>query len=753
MKLQKTIAAIVLLLLSNISFAQWNIVSSPDLKELNDVFLVNENTGWIIGEEGYLLYSSDGGYTWTEKNSGTDKDLMEIFFLDEQNGWIGTGENSPGGSVLKTTDGGETWEEIDFSYVKPNLSFELFDGIQFVDENTGFIVAGKLNSNFILKTTDGGLTWEAKDSLISVGTQYHRWTDINFYDGFRGVVVGRQKDKIKYTVDGGETWNFSNPIQDGFFNNLHKAFWIDETTIIAIGEGREYWNIPTPVYRSTDYGQNWEVLTESPAKSYYRVSDVYMKDPQNIIAIGSNGFNHAFTYKSTDSGETWAEETPSYPYKFVSVSGVNNKLCVVAESNHILISEDFGVSWTLLKSKPGSPVQAIEFIDGVGYAVTRSSDLLFNSNDGYSEWEYLSCVHAPTSALMHFSDKETGVILKDNKHLSKTTDGGSTWTDVIDYNLFNARNQGLALAFPTELTGYALMSVDEYSDYYLFKTTDGGDNWNPIKYFSGPSSFAGGMIFFDELNGFIFGPDTWVMKTTDGGSTWEEIELPGIIESLKGRDYQDVAITGPSTAWAVGHGLMFKTEDKGNTWSKFNHNITTVADSAFWTIAINTDGKGYIGCYHGEVLITEDNGDTWTVDDTFASDEYNFCEIALNSEGKVFLGTLSGHIIAWDVTVGVDDSPVNTAPDGYALQQNYPNPFNPSTNIVYDLKDAGNVKITVYDYLGREISVIENGFRQAGQHTVEFNAAESGRALSSGIYFYRIHTNSFTEIKKMIFLK
>ncbi len=88
-------------------------------------------------------------------------------------------------------------------------------------------------------------------------------------------------------------------------------------------------------------------------------------------------------------------------------------------------------------------------------------------------------------------------------------------------------------------------------------------------------------------------------------------------------------------------------------------------------------------------------------------------------------------------------------PETYDLSQNYPNPFNPSTTIKYNIPKAGNVKLVVFDALGREVATLVNGNIQAGSHSVDFNAS----GLSSGVYFYRLVAGDFSEIKKMMILK
>lgn len=85
----------------------------------------------------------------------------------------------------------------------------------------------------------------------------------------------------------------------------------------------------------------------------------------------------------------------------------------------------------------------------------------------------------------------------------------------------------------------------------------------------------------------------------------------------------------------------------------------------------------------------------------------------------------------------------------YYLNQNYPNPFNPSTQIKFGLKESGFVTLKVYNILGNEISTVVSGYRSAGNHTVNFDAS----GLSSGVYFYRITSGGYSEIKKMILEK
>ena len=86
----------------------------------------------------------------------------------------------------------------------------------------------------------------------------------------------------------------------------------------------------------------------------------------------------------------------------------------------------------------------------------------------------------------------------------------------------------------------------------------------------------------------------------------------------------------------------------------------------------------------------------------------------------------------------------------FKLNSNYPNPFNPTTVISYQLPVNSDVKLLVYDSLGRTVATLVNGQQQAGLHRVTFDASQ----LAGGIYFYRLQTsNGFGEVKKMVYVK
>jgi hypothetical protein len=126
--------------------------------------------------------------------------------------------------------------------------------------------------------------------------------------------------------------------------------------------------------------------------------------------------------------------------------------------------------------------------------------------------------------------------------------------------------------------------------------------------------------------------------------------------------------------------------------------------------------------------------------------EFSIAKEAPVAKGQLLefdISTPGGEHWKKEVTVSV------AAPDRLVLNQNYPNPFNPQTKIEYILPEAQQVKLAVYDVLGREVQLLIDGVQGAGYKSVTFDA----RNLPGGVYFYHLQAGKFTEVKKMLLAK
>ncbi len=112
------------------------------------------------------------------------------------------------------------------------------------------------------------------------------------------------------------------------------------------------------------------------------------------------------------------------------------------------------------------------------------------------------------------------------------------------------------------------------------------------------------------------------------------------------------------------------------------------------------------------------------------------------------ISTSDGQTWTKDITIEV------AAPKDYQLYNNFPNPFNPSTKIAFDLPKASHVKLVIYDIVGREVAQVADADYPAGYTELTWNGTNNhGTMVSSGVYFYRISTEKWNKVKKMMLLK
>jgi len=276
-------------------------------------------------------------------------------------------------------------------------------------------------------------------------------------------------------------------------------------------------------------------------------------------------------------------------------------------------------------------------------------------------------------------------------------------------------------------------------------------------------------------NSYTFGntPNNWGPEVTfildsvyvyTGGHLIIEIRQTGFPGTSRSVDALSTTIT-------PGYGIYFRScwasGDTANSGNQANFSITRItADTpvpveltAFladvsrsnvmlqWTTATELNNLGFevqrktdqsefeaVGFVSGSGTTTESRSYFFT-DSKLANGQYIY-----RLKQMDFDGTFS---FSDEIIVEVE------APAEYSLEQNYPNPFNPSTNINFSLAEAGLVKMVVYDMLGQKVSVIIDEFREAGYHSITFNATN----LPSGIYFYTLETPQFKQTKKMLLTK
>jgi hypothetical protein len=112
-------------------------------------------------------------------------------------------------------------------------------------------------------------------------------------------------------------------------------------------------------------------------------------------------------------------------------------------------------------------------------------------------------------------------------------------------------------------------------------------------------------------------------------------------------------------------------------------------------------------------------------------------------------GTFSGSGTFCSAPAAVESEDEARTPKEFGLAQNYPNPFNPLTTIRYGLPSRSHVTLTVFNTLGQQVAILQNGEQDSGYHEVRFDGAN----LPSGVYFYRMQAGSFVETKRLLLLR
>lgn len=119
------------------------------------------------------------------------------------------------------------------------------------------------------------------------------------------------------------------------------------------------------------------------------------------------------------------------------------------------------------------------------------------------------------------------------------------------------------------------------------------------------------------------------------------------------------------------------------------------------------------------------------------------------ANNRLYLATTSGEVVAFEKAPTSIEFEKSNSPLSFRLLQNYPNPFNPTTTISYELPKSTFVSLSIYDIQGRLIKMLVNEWKSAGYHSVNWNAEK----LGTGIYFYRLNTGEYSDVKKCIIIK
>lgn len=285
----------------------WIKQESNTLAWLRSVYFLNENKGWVVGTNGTLLTTEDGGTTWRSLKSGTSDNLLDVVFLNEQEGWIicesyeyELKRGEPRTYLLYTFDGAESWHRVNMDGYSKDLRLT-----RIISDRNG--KSWLLGESGTFYTTDDGRRWIGKPApsrfLLLGGTMTNSQ---------QGVLVGASST-IVYTFDGGINWHTGN-LRDNKTTNSKAALitkkeplsirftsvsFADEKNGLAVGYGGR-------IYVTNDGGRNWYTQQSNVSDDLF---DVKFLNSNDGWIIGDKGTllytnNKGYNWESVNTGTT-----------------------------------------------------------------------------------------------------------------------------------------------------------------------------------------------------------------------------------------------------------------------------------------------------------------------------------------------------------------------------------------------------------------------------------------------------------------
>lgn len=294
--------------------AEWTKQNSNTFAWLQDVYFINEQTGWIVGSGGTFLSTTDGGKSWTKRKNFIEDNIRQVYFADEQSGWLlcerdlfSLGANSPS-YLLKTSDGGASWERIEFTGNQRKRITKFF----FAKSGTGLAI-GEGGAFFAMQ--DDGKTWKQMPSPV----RYLMFDGI-FTDDSRGVVVGAG-GSILFTEDAGLSWNKASVFGNSE-TKLNSVFFLNQKNGWTVGSQGK-------IFQTLNGGKTWREQKSNITKD---LTDVFFNNSAEGWAVGAEG---TILYTTT-AGNVWTVVNLKAKHKLERIFFVGKKGFAVGFGGTIL---------------------------------------------------------------------------------------------------------------------------------------------------------------------------------------------------------------------------------------------------------------------------------------------------------------------------------------------------------------------------------------------------------------------------------
>ncbi len=438
----------------------------------------------------------------------------------------------------------------------------------------------------------------------------------------------------------------------------------------------------------------------------------------------------------------------------------------VGEPDAIVVADEVllnGATPEGLGFKPGRIIDenVIWFAGNGGSSV---GTYIFRSIDGGKTFTHNATAIPGRVAQMDAFDENIAIVAVAEGKIYRTTDGGANFTEVYSYDIsmlapgwfdgLRVLNENVAVAFG---------DMEPNGNMHFVRSDDQGANWTEITGIDYLNSAYGYYTF--GLGSCNIGESVWcagltseydsgyVFRSYDAGLTWESFAIPDTIIQQYGRS---IAFVDDDRGMITDrYGAVIMSEDGGETWYQGTQPDTA---SAFWANGVvNVPGTDVIFAMSDNgVFYTSDLGATWKKMATPAvtDSDYYIGAVFLSKDFGYFF-TDNGLILRFEgmVASGITGSEMKVL-DQYKLHQNFPNPFNPTTSITFQIPQTNQVKLVIYDIVGREVVSLVDNQLQPGSHSVIWSGQDkNGYEVSTGVYIYQLKADGVTKTKKMTFMK
>ncbi len=298
--------------------ADWVKRNTNSYAWFKDIYFLDQNKGWIAGTDGVLLSTADGGTTWVQTKKFTNDNLIQVHFSSETTGWLLCERNifsrgdSPTSYLRRTTDGGRTWEKIEFQ----DGGRERVTRILFNPDGVGMAFG---EGGVFFKLQEDGVSWRKTQTAM-----HYLLLDGAYGSDKVGAIVGTG-GTIMFTEDAGFTWEQATLLgeTDTRFNSV---FFAGQKGAWAVGsKGR--------IYRSNGGGRLWRQQDSGVTAN---LTDVYFTSPTSGWAIGENGV----MVRTRDGGSTWSDVASKTTHRLEKVTFNGQRGWVVGYGGTVLTYDD-----------------------------------------------------------------------------------------------------------------------------------------------------------------------------------------------------------------------------------------------------------------------------------------------------------------------------------------------------------------------------------------------------------------------------